>query len=67
MVRNLVKRIRKPHIKNPLVVVFNTEVEKTFNSKLLASRFLGITEGYLDTLRSYDESYKGYYVEFKEK
>ena len=58
---------RKPNISNPLVVLYNSDGELTFNSKLKAIEFLGITEGFLNILRTYDETYKGYYVEYKDK
>ena len=58
---------RKPNTSNPLVVLYNDSAEIILNNKSEACKFLGISECVLNVLRTYDDVYKGYYVEYKDR
>jgi len=58
---------RKPYLVNPIVVLYNSNEEKIFNSKLKACEFLKVCENKLNIARSYDEQIRGYFVEYKDR
>ena len=58
---------RNKTIINPVVLLYNDSEEKVLMSKKLACEYLGIGEDKLNIMRSYNEQFKGYFVEFKER